>query len=93
MAAAPRLLDEAETRGGPNRDNLTLLAIDWEQSYGTAPEEDAGLAVETRTMPLDAHTTRIEHFGSARADEGELTDADIERAVAEIRRAINRFSR
>jgi hypothetical protein len=44
-------------------------------------------------MPLNAHTTLMEGFDKARLRDTELTDDDIERAIDEIRNAINKFSK
>jgi len=85
----PRLLDEALAAGGPEADNLSVIVVDWEESYG----EDTTLAVETHTMPLDAHTTLMEGFDRPRAQEAELTDDEIERAIAEIRSTIEKYSK
>jgi hypothetical protein len=44
-------------------------------------------------MPLDGHTTLMEGFDKARLSDIELTDADIEKAINEIRSAINKYSK
>ncbi|MDO8933968.1 MAG: serine/threonine-protein phosphatase [Rhodocyclaceae bacterium] len=89
MQGVPRLLGEAESRAGESCDNLSLIALNWEDNYGgdTAP------LVETRTMPFDAHTTQMEGFSSPRAREKDLTEDEIERAIEEIRGAIQKYSR
>lgn len=85
----PRLLDEALAAGGPEADNLSVIVVNWEESYG----EDTTLAVETQTMPLDAHTTLMEGFDQPRPRDAELTDDEIERAIAEIRSTIEKYSK
>jgi hypothetical protein len=90
MAATPPLMDRAEALGGEGADNLSVIAVNWQDDYSG---ETTTLAVETATMPLDAHTTLMERFDKARLREPELTDADIERAIDEIRNAINKYSK
>jgi serine/threonine protein phosphatase PrpC len=85
----PRLLDEAEARGGETCDNLSLLALNWEENYG----DDTTAMIETGTMPLDMHTTLMEAFETPRERDQELTEDDIDRAIEEIRGAIQKYSR
>jgi len=87
--SVPRLLDAAETRAGAGSDNLSLIAMNWEDNYG----DDIVPMVETRTMPLDTHTTLMEGFDSPRSRDRDMTEEDIERAIAEIRGAIQKYSR
>jgi serine/threonine protein phosphatase PrpC len=89
-AAVPRLLDEAQARGGSSGDNLSLIAIDWEENYG---ETKLPAGIETSTMPLDTHTTLLMNFDAPRPREAELSEEDIERAIEEIRGAIRKHSR
>jgi len=88
MQGVPQLLDAAETRAGESGDNLSLIALNWGDNY-----EDPLTVVETQTMPLDTHTTLMEGFGPPRPREAELTEDDIERAIEEIRGAIQKYSR
>ncbi|MDD5250775.1 MAG: serine/threonine-protein phosphatase [Rhodocyclaceae bacterium] len=85
----PRLLDEAEARAGETCDNLSLIALNWEESYG----DNTTAMVETQTMPLDTHTTLMGGFDAPRPRDPELTEDDIERAIEEIRGAIQKYSR
>jgi PPM family protein phosphatase len=90
MVATPRLMDEAEALAGDTGDNLSVVAVDWADDYQEQPTSGS---VETGTMPIDAHTTQMEGFDKNRPREAELTDDDIERAIAEIKNAINKFSK
>jgi serine/threonine protein phosphatase PrpC len=90
MLATPRLMDEAETVAGDTGDNLSVVAVDWGEGYH---ERTTTGSVETATMPVNAHTTQMEGFGKNRPREAELTDDDIERAIAEIKNAINKYSK
>lgn len=88
--ALPQLLDRAEVNAGKNGDNLSALGITWHE------EEDPSTAPATSTLKMlpDAVTTQL---GNLRDDEllragGEVTDDEIERAIAEIQSAIRKFS-
>jgi len=90
MAVTPQLMDQAETLGGEGADNLSVIAVNWEDDYSGDPTT---VTIETQRMSLDAHTTLMEGFDKARLRDTELTDDDIERAISEIRNAINKFSK
>lgn len=88
MHAVPPLLEEAERGGGPNCDNLSIVAMRWGENYG----EETPTTVETETMAFDSHSTQMPEFGQRRAPLPELTDEDIENAIDEIRAAIRKNS-
>jgi serine/threonine protein phosphatase PrpC len=90
MAVTPQLMDQAEALGGEGADNLSVIAVNWEDDYSGDPTT---VTIETQRMSLDAHTTLMEGFDKARLRDTELTDDDIERAISEIRNAINKFSK
>ena len=87
MDAVPKLMNEAETLGGPQCDNLTLIAMTWHDDQ----QEDIPDTVSTRTMPADANTTQMEGFGRNRRDQEDLSEDEIERAIREINAAIHKF--
>lgn len=89
--AVPQLLDEAEARAGGGCDNISLIAIRWEESFAG---ETLG-SVETGTMPLDSFTTELRQFGETQAagQVTSLSDEDIEQAIDEIRNAIQKYSK
>ncbi|MDY0011478.1 MAG: serine/threonine-protein phosphatase [Rhodocyclaceae bacterium] len=91
MAAVPPLLDEAERRNGQSCDNLSLIALQWLDDPATLLPS----AVSTQTMALDGFTTQLDAFGETRPPRGgtDLTDDEIERAIAEINAAIHKFSK
>lgn len=89
MQAVPMLLNQAEIRSGPYGDNLSVVAVRWEQSYS----EEASSTVMTQTMPLDAVTTKLGEFGRDPAYKTDLSDDEIEKAIDEIRAAIQKFSK
>ncbi len=63
MDAVPKLMNEAETLGGAQCDNMTLIAMTWHDDQ----QEDIPDTVSTRTMPADAYTTRWKASGAASA--------------------------
>lgn len=92
MQAVPALLNNAEARGGANADNLSLIAMRWEENY----EADTLGSVSTKTMPIDSFTTQMEAFAKARQGAKplpNLSDEEIERAIEEINTAIKKFTK
>jgi len=88
LHALPLLLSQAETKGGPHGDNLSAVAVRWEESY----VDEASSAISTQTMTQDEVTTRLEEFGRNPAYKSDLTDDEIEKAIEEIRSAIDKFN-
>ncbi len=90
IKAVPVLLDRAEDVAGHSCDNLSMIAMRWHNPSTETPSE----TVSTRTMAVDAFTTQLDTFERTRspANEFELTDDEIERAIAEINAAIHKFS-
>jgi PPM family protein phosphatase len=84
MAAVPNLLDLAELRAGADCDNLSVVAMRW---AGTQPRSLVG-EVSTQTLALDGVSTQLGDF--SQADNGDLSDEEIERAIQEIRAAIRK---
>lgn len=92
MQAVPMLLGQADIRGGPNADNLSILVVRWEDSY---IEEGASQTstVSTQTMSRDTITTRLDEFGRNPNFKSELSEEEIERAIEEIRSTIQKYSK
>ena len=88
LLAVPMILNQAETKGGPHRDNLSVVAVRWEDAY----VEEASSAISTQTMTQDEVTTRLEEFGRNPAYKSELSDEEIEKAIDEIRNAIDKYN-
>src|SRR5260370_4859235 len=84
MKAIPELLDLAELRGGADRDNLSVVAMTWAETH---PGALTG-AVSTQTLVLNGVSTQLEDF--SQADDSDLSDEEIERAIEEIRAAIRK---
>ena len=92
MQAVPALLNQAEIRGGANADNLSIVAVRWEGSY-TDETASSSSIVSTQMMSRDTLTTRLDAFGRNPNYKTELTEEEIERAIDEIRAAIQKYSK
>lgn len=88
LQGIPMLLSQAEVKGGSHGDNLSVVGVRWEDHY----VEDASSAISTQTMTQDEVTTRLEEFGRNPAYKSELSDDEIERAIEEIRNAIDKYN-
>lgn len=88
LQAIPMLLSQAETKGGPHSDNLSAVAVRWEEAY----VDEASSSVSTQTMAIHEVTTRLEEFGRNPAYKSDLSDEEIERAIEEIRNAIDKYT-
>ena len=85
MKAVPALLDLAELRAGADCDNLSIVAMNWEGTHKTPAGE-----VSTKTLALDGISTQLGDF--SKADNSDLSDEEIERAIEEIREAIRKHT-
>ncbi|MDR1349260.1 MAG: protein phosphatase 2C domain-containing protein [Zoogloeaceae bacterium] len=88
VQSASQMMDNAEEWGGAQGDNLSLIAVRWEEDY----EERSQSTVSTLSMGPSEFTTRMEEFGRNPNHKSDLTDAEIERAINEIRAAIDKVS-
>jgi PPM family protein phosphatase len=88
----PGLMQVAEKRGGKKADNLTLVAMTWENE--TATEADNGKKIITDAMALNIFTTEM---GASLTDKqsqyDDVTEEEIDKAIAEIQSTIKKFSR
>jgi serine/threonine protein phosphatase PrpC len=88
LQAIPMLLSQAETKGGARGDNLSAVAVRWEENY----VDEASSAISTQTMALNEVTTRLEEFGRNPAYKSDLSDEEIEKAIEEIRSTIDKYT-
>ena len=88
MQAVPMLLNQAELKGGAHGDNLSVVAVRWEETY----VEDASSAISTQTMTQDEVTTKLDEFGRNPAYKSDLSENEIEDAIEEIRAAIEKYT-
>ena len=88
MHAIPVLLSDAEAKGGPHVDNLSVVAVSWEDTY---VDEESSI-ISTQTMSRDEVATHIEQFGRDPAQKTDLSEDEIEKAINEIRATIDKFN-
>lgn len=88
LQAVPMLMNQAESRGGPYCDNLSVVAVRWEDSYIQLAQS----SVSTQTMALGEVTTKLDEFGRNPAYKMDLSDDEIEKAIQEIRSTIDKYS-
>lgn len=81
--AFPELIDLAESRAGPRCDNISVLALQWQDKAVPAPAEPL-------TVPMDEVPTDVRDFSATEPDFMHMTDADIERQIAEIKKALKK---
>ena len=94
VRAVPDMIRSATAIAGQHSDNVTALAIMWEGSQ--APQDPA--AISTLLLPPDAVTTTIQAPRPTGCDDAGNSDdvyddSEIEKAIAEIRAAIDKTSR
>jgi serine/threonine protein phosphatase PrpC len=84
LARASRdLMSLAETRAGPQCDNVSVLAMNW-------GEEEVAAADSPRTLPYHEMPTDVQDFTATDPDFLRMSDADIDRAIEEIRAALKK---
>jgi serine/threonine protein phosphatase PrpC len=81
--AIPQLVALAEQRAGSQCDNVSVLAMQWQ-------EEAIAAAAEPRTMPFHDLPTEVQDFSATAPDVPRMTEADIDGAIAEIRAALKK---
>ena len=79
--AFPELIDLAENRAGARCDNVSVLAIEWQENAVPAP-------VEPLTVPMDDMAIDGSDYGATEPDFLRMSDADIERQIADIKKAL-----
>ncbi len=92
VRAIPELIHSAVDIAGKHSDNVTALAMMWE---GEDRLEDSSI-ISTNTLPIGSITTTIQapYSADAAAAEADMfDDAEIEKAIDEIRNAIHNSSR
>ena len=93
VRAIPELIRDAAEIGGKKGDNVTALAMMWEGSNNSDSLQDS-TTITTNVLPLGSVTTTIhapQHADLENVDN--FNDNDIEKAIEEIRGAIEKSSR
>lgn len=93
MQAVPMLLGQADIRGGPHADNLSIVVVRWEDSYVGEGAAATSSVISTQTMSRDTVTTKLDAFGRNPNYKTELSEEEIERAIDEIRSTIQKYSK
>ncbi len=90
VRAVPELIGDATEIAGKTSDNVTALAMMWESSDSTSNST----TITTHTLPIGSVTTTIHAPRHADMESADVFDEDeIERAIEEIRNAIDKSSR
>lgn len=90
VRAVPEMLTTATGIAGKTGDNVTALAMMWESSE----DLQGNSTITTHTLPVGSVTTTIQaprHLDLENADT--YNDSDIEKAIEEIRNAVEKSSR
>jgi serine/threonine protein phosphatase PrpC len=88
LQTAPRIMREAEQRGGPDGDNVSAIIVRW------GPETIADEPTTTDSLELGQFATQVEStltLADRSGKERDLTDDEIERAIAEIQTTIQKY--
>ncbi len=91
LKTAPQMMREAEKRGGPDGDNLSAIVVRWgaETLEGPSTTVTETLDLGEFQTEIDRTVTLTDRTGTQR----DLTDDEIERAIAEIQATIQKFRR
>jgi serine/threonine protein phosphatase PrpC len=84
----PQCLNQVEQQAGAWCDNLSMIVVRWEENYTEITQS----AISTQTMGPDEFSTQMEKFGYGANHKTDLSDEEIERAIEEIRAAIEKYS-
>jgi len=92
LKTAPQMMREAEKRGGADGDNLSAIVVRW----GPETLTDEPSTTITETLGLGEFQTQIDRTLTLTDRKGvqrDLSDDEIERAIAEIQATIQRYRR
>lgn len=91
VRAVPELVSMATEIGGKGSDNVTALAVMWESSDSSI---GSASTITTHSLPIGSVTTTIQAPRHADLESSDsYNDSEIERAIDEIRNAIEKSSR
>jgi serine/threonine protein phosphatase PrpC len=88
LTTAPQIMREAEDRGGAEGDNLSAIIVRW------GPETLADEPTTTDNLALGQFETQVEHtitLADRAGKDRDLTEDEIERAIAEIQSTIQKY--
>ena len=90
LTVAPKMMDQAEERGGADGDNLSTIIVRW----GPETLTDETQTTITDTLGMGEFATEIDKtmtLSERRGSQRDLTDDEIERAIAEIQSTIQKY--
>ncbi|MFC7420328.1 PP2C family protein-serine/threonine phosphatase [Iodobacter arcticus] len=87
LFSIPQLMDQAELHGGKFADNISALGINWHDADDQFFSENA--FVSTQKLDVNTISTHIDPSSVG----ANITDEDIEAAIAEIQAAIQKYSK
>ncbi|HJU22467.1 MAG TPA: PP2C family serine/threonine-protein phosphatase [Casimicrobiaceae bacterium] len=88
LTTAPQMMREAESRAGPEGDNLSAIVVRWgPETLAEEPTTTDNLELGQFETQVDATVTLADRAGGPR----DLTDDEIERAIAEIQATIQKY--
>jgi serine/threonine protein phosphatase PrpC len=88
LSTGPRMMREAEARGGPEGDNVSAIIVRW------GPDRLADEPTTTDNLELGQFETQVENtltLADRAGKERDLTEDEIERAIAEIQSTIQKY--
>jgi len=88
LSTGPKMMREAEARGGPEGDNLSAIVVRW------GPETLADEPTTTDNLELGQFETQVEStltLADRTGKDRDLSDDEIERAIAEIQATIQKY--
>ncbi len=88
ISLVPKLIEDAERKAGSESDNLSVVAMRWEKQE----DDELGNNV-SETGPIEGFTSSMNTTQQIAGLKDEISDDDIERAIAEIQSAIKKVSR
>ncbi|NJR72097.1 MAG: hypothetical protein HC782_03180 [Gammaproteobacteria bacterium] len=91
VTLVPKLMEDAERKAGAESDNLSVVAMRWEKQE--EQEADALAQNVTATEPVEGFTSSMNTTQQIAGIKDEISDDEIERAIAEIQNAIKKVSR
>ncbi len=88
LSLVPKLMEEAERKAGADSDNLSVVALTWEKQ-----EEDEPASSGTITEPIEGFATSAKTVQQTDGLKDDISDDEIEKAIAEIQKAIKNVGR
>jgi len=91
VRAVPEMITAAVEMAGKTSDNVTALAMTWESN--DAEHDPASSSISTHTLPIGSVTTTIQTGTDGDPVQADaFNEGDIEKAIEEIRHAIEKSS-